>query len=117
MAELTPEERQRIYEEEKARFEAQAELKKEQREKTTSRWLIGCASIIGIVIVLIAIGSMASNTATNTTATPETPLTDTEKIQRGCRVIKFTLGDKPISELSMEDLQKIQLCQTLGYYK
>jgi|SRR5579863_6608981 len=115
MADLTPEERQRIYQEEKARFEAQSALKAEHRSKTTSGWMVGCLWIVGIVVGMLILGILM--TSSTTTTTPEAPLTETEKLQRGCRLIKLTLGDKPISELSVEDLRKIQLCQTLGYYK
>lgn len=115
MPDLTPEERQRIYLEEKARFEAQSALKSARRDKRASGFMIGCLWIVGIVVGLFIIGSVMTDSS-NTTP-PDTPLTGQEKLERGCRVIKLQYGDKPISELSIEDLRKIQLCQSLGLYK
>lgn len=51
MAELTPEERQRIYEEEKARLEAHTRNESEQKNKPR----YGCLMIIGLLVVLIAV--------------------------------------------------------------
>jgi hypothetical protein len=116
MPDLTPEERHRIYQEEKARFEAQSALRVEHRNKTKSGWMLGCLWIVGIGVALIIIG-IATTSDTRTTTAPTTPLTEQEKLERGCQVVKLTLGAKRISELSVEDLRKIQLCQTLGYYK
>lgn len=61
---LTPEERQRIYEEEKARLEAQEHLKAEARMRRG--WAFGCLGVLGVlgvVYVLWLIGS-ASTTST-----------------------------------------------------
>lgn len=115
MADLTPEERHRIYQEEKVRFEAQSALKAGRRNKTTSGWKIGCLWIVGILAALVFIGGLLDDNSTSTK--PVAPLTEQEKMERGCQVVKLTLGDKPISQLSIDDLQKIQLCRTLGYYK
>lgn len=51
VTELTPEERQRIYEEEKARLEAQEQLKKEQIQKTNK----GCYGCLGVFVAVFAI--------------------------------------------------------------
>jgi hypothetical protein len=73
MADLTPEERQRIYQEEKVRFEAQAALKAERRDKTASGWIVGCLWIVGIVVGLVILVTLINSS--NTTTTPEAPLT------------------------------------------
>jgi hypothetical protein len=52
--ELTPEERQRIYEEEKARLDAQRQIKGERSPASYAG--IPCAVILGIVLLLMVIG-------------------------------------------------------------
>jgi hypothetical protein len=49
---LTPPERQRIYAEEKARLEAQARLKTEANQSKTNGIGIGCAVLLGVVLLL-----------------------------------------------------------------
>src|SRR5437588_12255704 len=58
---LTPEERQRIYEEEKARIEAQERIKAEQASKTSSTAMAGCVGLIFIVAFLLFMLSGLSN--------------------------------------------------------
>jgi len=50
MAELTPEEKQKIYEEEKARLGAQEKLKKESETKKTKT---GCFGLIGLIAFMV----------------------------------------------------------------
>ena len=50
--ELSPEEKQRIYEEEKARHEAQDRVKKEAKAKQSRRGAVGCLVIIRVYRVL-----------------------------------------------------------------
>jgi len=60
MAELTPEERQRIYEEEKARAEAQAHVKKAEDAKKSRPVLIGCGILLVLFLLLVLVSIVAS---------------------------------------------------------
>jgi hypothetical protein len=111
---LTPEERRRIYEEEKARVEAQAEIKSERRHETGNTIAFGCLIVIGFFLVIF-FGSMISDKFDNKPTKPE-PLTEEQKLQRGCAYLKATLSNKPISDLSIDDLQKIDYCKAKGYW-
>jgi hypothetical protein len=64
--ELTPEERQRIYEEEKARLQAQSQIKAENKSKPTSCSAIGCAVILGLVVLVAIIGSFFNSSEKST---------------------------------------------------
>jgi hypothetical protein len=57
--ELTPEEKRKIYAEEKARLEAQEQLKAEKKKKDSKNAGIGCLVIIIIGIVIYAISSLS----------------------------------------------------------
>lgn len=60
---LTPEERRRIYEEEKARIEAQAKIKAEQGSSTADSCFKGCAfCAVGFVALLILISALTPST-------------------------------------------------------
>ena len=52
MAELTPEERQRIYEEEKARIEARTEIEGDKKKKSSHS---GCLVLFGLVVILMIV--------------------------------------------------------------
>lgn len=52
MSELTPEERQRIYEEEKARLEIRKELDPPKKTGLTERE-IGCMWVGGVIVVIL----------------------------------------------------------------
>jgi len=54
MAELTPEEKQRIYEEEKTRLEAQVQIKKKLERKKTKPATWGCLILIIFGIIMLA---------------------------------------------------------------
>lgn len=59
--ELSPEERQKIYQEEKARIEAQRQIRAElqdKRSKTSGKFYLGC--LAGVVLFLFVIGFMMS---------------------------------------------------------
>jgi hypothetical protein len=81
VAELTPEERQRIYEEEKVRFEAQASLKAKQSSGNLN-CCGGCAVLVGIGIIFILVVGMfgssgssyspSSSASSSTSSTPST---------------------------------------------
>jgi hypothetical protein len=78
---LTPEERQRIYEEEKARLEAQERLKSEakarevlsipeSRREPRSGWAVGCLTVVGVIVgvlvLLFIIGSLLPSSSSRT---------------------------------------------------
>ena len=50
---LTPEEKQRIYEEEKERIEVKGKLEKEKVKKGTKGRNIGC--LVGIIIIVVIV--------------------------------------------------------------
>jgi hypothetical protein len=122
--ELSPEDRQRIYEEEKARIEARTEIEAQQPKppsimQQAGRGLkFGCLIIIGGVVLLFAVGSLIEDSDSHhtTSSAPSTPMSSEEALKRGCQVVRVQYGSKPISELSVDDLQKIKLCQQLGLY-
>ena len=58
---LTPAERQRIYAEEKARLEAQAHLKEANHSKTSAAG-VGCAVLLGAILLLGIISQFSSDT-------------------------------------------------------
>jgi hypothetical protein len=55
---LSPEERQKIYEEEKARTEARQKIKKEQQQKAGKKAGMGCLVIIGIIVFGAVLASL-----------------------------------------------------------
>lgn len=69
--ELTPEERERIYAEEKLKKEAQEQLEKEKKAKNTKQGCFGCLGII--VIILIVGGFFGSCGSTKPENTPPKP--------------------------------------------
>ena len=71
MAELTPEEKKRIYEEEKYRLEAQEKLKKEAQTKKSSRTGIGCLVIIIVIVLAVLISSINSGKRSPSPPPPE----------------------------------------------
>jgi hypothetical protein len=58
---VSPEDRRRIYAEEKARLEAQGRIKAEQSQKKTGCFGIGCLALVGLFVVLWIIGSLSDN--------------------------------------------------------
>lgn len=59
--ELTPEERKRIYEEEKERENARVQIKSERKEEKLKGFRIGCLVLIGLVFLLWLIGTFAQS--------------------------------------------------------
>ena len=67
---LTPEERKKIYEEEKARAEAKEKIQKDQKAKQSKNAGIGCLVIIGIAAAIWIIGQLSPK---KTASTPSKP--------------------------------------------
>jgi hypothetical protein len=61
MSELSPEERERIFEEEKVKKEAQAKLKQEDAKKMGKGCGIGCLGFIGLIVLVYVIGSFSDS--------------------------------------------------------
>lgn len=61
MAELTPEERQRIYEEEKARVEARAQIEGQTKAKSKLNPNVGCGTVFGTLAVIAFIWYMVDS--------------------------------------------------------
>jgi len=66
MAELSPEEKQKIYLEEKERLQAQEKLKKEVQSKTNKQAGIGCLVVIAIIVIYSIISSTKSGSKSST---------------------------------------------------
>jgi hypothetical protein len=110
MPNLTPEERARLYLEELERLEAAGPTAKVVPQEKSS-------GLAGVIIVGVSLFLTMVIIALYSSRDAQPPLSESEKLQHGCQVVKLTLGDKPISQLSMDDFQQIHLCQSLGYYK
>ena len=78
MAELTDEEKKKIYEEEKTRLEAQEKLKKEATKKKNKNAGIGCLALIVLIIILAISGVFKSDKS----AKAPTPAAKKELISR-----------------------------------
>lgn len=68
MTELTPEEKKKIYEEEKARLEAQEQVKKESEAKKSRKGCLGAVGLIAFIAVMLWICGVFK-----TEKKPETP--------------------------------------------
>jgi len=80
MAELTPEEKQRIYNEEKARLEAQERIKPEKTKKAISPTGIGClAVLILIAVIYFAQSSCPSGKTPSQSRTKSTSQSSTQE--------------------------------------
>ena len=55
MSALSPEEKQRIYEEEKARLEAQTQLKADEATKAGKKAATGCVGCLGLIVMLAVV--------------------------------------------------------------
>lgn len=77
--ELSPEEKKRIYEEEKTRVEAQEEAKKEAKAKKTKQGCLGCLGLIVVIFIIALVGGL------------------------------FKSGDKPSTPKTQEEIRKEQI--------
>ncbi len=73
MSELTPEEKKKIFEEEKARIEAQEKIKKRIDKKKTKPATIGCSVLI-ILVALVAIINLLKPPSEQESKAPPEPL-------------------------------------------
>jgi hypothetical protein len=108
MPALTPEERQRIYLEEKARLEIRHEL---EGKKTSAGKVIGyiVLSIIGLFVVLLVIGSMMEESDT-AAFNKLTPAQRHAKTLENCASLLKSYEFKTYSELSVTDRQAQAAC-------
>lgn len=93
MAELTPEEKQRIYEEEKTRLEAQVQIKKKLERKKTKPATWGC--LILIIFGIIMLANLFSPSKKQVTSTKS--VTPTKK-----SILKVTQKDENTLKLMIE---------------
>ena|SRR3990167_4333807 len=70
MSALSPEEKQRIYEEEKARMEAQENVKNEASAKTAKLATKGCLGCLGLIAAIVVIGALVGSFSTTTPTPP-----------------------------------------------
>jgi hypothetical protein len=79
---LSPEEKQRIYEEEKTRLEAQDKIKEEKTKKeaqSTGKVVAGCLVMVAVLVIIgIAIGTCGKSSTTPTSNKPTTYLIEYE---------------------------------------
>ncbi|HYL74957.1 MAG TPA: hypothetical protein VEU96_12175 [Bryobacteraceae bacterium] len=108
MADLTPEERQRIYMEEKARLEVRREL---EGKKTSPGKVIGIVTlcIVGLLVSLFILGNIRQHLddAAQEKLTPEARHAQTlENCAKAIELFKF----KTYSELSEYDRRMLAAC-------
>jgi hypothetical protein len=121
MPELSPEERRRIYEEEKARLEAPASVESEFKiRQTTATRFWGsfggvCLALVGIFIVLVIIGSLMPDTPTGKAKPARTQAEILEEMRRDCPSLRAMYRDKPVSALTIRELDLLKLCAAAGY--
>jgi hypothetical protein len=108
MADLTPEERQRIYLDEKVRLEVRQEL---EGKKTSAGKVIGYTflSIIGLFVVLLIIGSAMQQSDTDA-FNRLTPAQRHAKTLENCASLLKSYEYKTYSELSVTDRQVQAAC-------
>ena len=104
---LSPEERARIYAEEKARFEIREKLKREK--PAGAGWTIGVVILSAfLVLILIGFTRILSSPAD---APAEPP--SAQQLQAGCKLTILELESKPASELSIAQLRELKFCKTM----
>src|SRR6185503_3960363 len=95
---LTPEERQRIYEEEKARLEARTKIKGSKQRNGC----LGCLGMLGGLVVLGLIVSLFSSSSRDS-KTPEEPTNSTPQALRGPELLKnISLMKAALGEMKVE---------------
>lgn len=113
MADLTPEERERIYLEEKARLEARREL---ESRKIGAGKVIGyfVLAIVGLLVMLFVFGIATEESREQSETATYNKLTPDEKnaqIEKNCTAFLASIYYKTYSELSVEERQKKAVCE------
>ncbi|GAI75758.1 unnamed protein product, partial [marine sediment metagenome] len=62
---LTPEEREKIYEEEKVRIEAQEKAKDDIEKKKRKKYGIGCIVVVAIILIIVIAGIIGTSNDEN----------------------------------------------------
>jgi hypothetical protein len=108
MAELTPEERQRIYLEEKARLEVRREL---EGKKTGAGRVIGYVvlCVVGLLVFLFIVGS-AIQQSEDADFSKLTPAQRHAKTLENCASLVNSMRYKTYSELSVTERQMKEAC-------
>jgi hypothetical protein len=114
--ELTPEEKNRIYEEEKARHEAAEKVKLEVKQKKSSQKGLGCLIIIGFIIIVSAIsnsGEKSKNTSTDSSG----PSDNKEIVEVAKEAPKLEPALIDLSGAGQQASQKFNLEEGLTIFK
>lgn len=124
---MTPAERRRIYEEEKAKIaeEEAARFRSVTAQQSTRQGkdiknIITVTAVVLITSVILAIllaysgGGSSKNKSDYGGTLPDTS-TDAEKVERGCKVARAMYGRRKISDLSLDQVQLLNHCSALGY--
>lgn len=120
---LSPEEKQRIYFEEKARLQAVERVRQEARQRQTRRRTFGCLIALGIAVLLVAIPSMIRSpqqgSAPQPTQSPASQSSGSNVVyaKSGCR-IRSGPGVKHASLRTAADGERLEFAERKGdWYK
>jgi hypothetical protein len=101
MAELTPEERERIYLEEKARLEIRKQLESQPQPKPkpeTSRVAKGCLwliiAFVGLSAISAIVGKSSSSSSSHSDSTPQNPEEAKREKKHGAPPDKYVMQDQ-----------------------
>jgi hypothetical protein len=73
--------------------------------------------LVFVMCILLAFGLFLSALNPPSTPTASAPLSESEKLERGCQVIYLRTYDKKMSDLSMKEVDLIKFCRALDLYK
>jgi len=114
MSELTPEEKRRIYEEEKTRIEAQQQIKRKISRKTKpSTW--GCLILIALLGIAIGITALRKPSGTGSGSTIKKTAPKREEVKLKARVT-FTGTQFVIQNNNQFDWSNVRMEVNKGYY-
>jgi len=104
MGELTPEEKQKIYEEEKFRLEAQKNLIKSAQKKKSQHTTIGCLVAIILIVFVVLYVSIIDRAPSSSSPVPQAPkeITDTATKMKVEAIVKEALGNGTIKKISIQ---------------
>jgi hypothetical protein len=77
----------------------------------------GFGVLVFVVCILLAFGLFLSGLRSPAAPTASAPLSESEKLERGCQVIYLQTHDKKLSDLSMKEVDLIKFCRALDLYK